>query len=150
MAFGGVATGSIKAQVAAKATGIAKSRTLCSVYPSPPATPMITGMKAAAVAVFDVISVKKITSAVTASITITIGNMLRLLTCSPIHRLRPVLPNCAERARPPPNSNKISHGRCFAVFQSIRRSPLLFAGMINNIIATLIAIIESREPILIP
>ena len=93
MAFGGVATGSIKAQVAASATGIVNNKTLCSVYPSPVATPIITGIKAAAVAVFEVISVQKITRAVTARTITIIGIELSALTCSPIHNERPVLLN---------------------------------------------------------
>ena len=55
MAFGGVATGSMNAHVADRATGTTSSITLISaalVRPMPTATPPMMGRKAAAVAVF--------------------------------------------------------------------------------------------------
>ena len=74
MAFGGVATGSIKANVAAIATGIVNSITFAPEYPRPALTPAMTGKKAAAVAVFDVISVRKMTSVTTAMMIAAIGS----------------------------------------------------------------------------
>ena len=44
---------------------------------------------------------------------------------------------------------RISHGSFLALSQSMRRSPLLFAGTINSKIAVLIAIIASRLAIFI-
>src|SRR5690625_6116639 len=55
MALGGVATGSMNAQVAAIATGIASS---IGSIPMPAATAVATGRNVAAVAVFEVSSVR--------------------------------------------------------------------------------------------
>jgi hypothetical protein len=71
MAFGGVPTGSMNAQVAASAAGI--SRVIESA-PMPIATPPRIGMKVAAVAVLLVTSVSSSTSVTIAATSRTIGN----------------------------------------------------------------------------
>ena len=90
MAFGGVATGSMNAQVAARATGAAS---MSGATPVPRATPEATGRNVAAVAVFEVISVssRMPTAAITTS-THT-GMSPKPLTCSPSHVDRPDLEN---------------------------------------------------------
>ena len=124
MAFGGVATGSMKAQVAAKATGMVSSRTLISpsvVRPTPTATPPMMGMKVAAVAVLEVISVRKRTRAATAATMSTMGRELSPLAISPIHRDKPEELKAEDKERPPPKRRRTSHGISLAVFQSSRR-----------------------------
>ena len=69
IALGGVATGSMKAQLAAKTTGMVKA---IGAMSKATATAPTTGKNVEVVATFDVISVKKIIKAATASIN-TIG-----------------------------------------------------------------------------
>ena len=69
IALGGVATGSINAQLAANTTGIVKAT---GAIPSATATAPTTGKNVEVVATFDVISVKNIIKVATAS-TSTIG-----------------------------------------------------------------------------
>ena len=70
MALGGVATGIMNAQEAAKATGMMSSR---GAMPIPTATVATIGRKTAVVAVLDVISVRKTINAVTAATIIRVG-----------------------------------------------------------------------------
>ena len=141
MAFGGVATGNMKAQVAAIATGITRS---IGSSPSPTATPPIRGRKAAAVAVLLVSSVRPSTISATAAIRITTGRKPKPATCSPTHLLRPVSVNCADRASPPPKSSRMSQGSSFAAPQFSSGTPLRrLAGMMNNATATHIAMTAS-------
>ena len=65
IALGGVATGSMKAQLAAKTTGIVKA---IGAMPNATATAPTTGKNVEVVATFEVISVKNIIIAATASI----------------------------------------------------------------------------------
>ena len=70
IAFGGVATGSMNAHVAAIATGIASS---IGSIPIPTATAVATGRKVAAAAVLDVSSVRNRTPAAAIITTSTTG-----------------------------------------------------------------------------
>src|SRR5699024_8852949 len=100
-----------------------------------------------AVAVFDVISVKKITSKVTMKITSSKFNPFNPDNCKPIHSDKPELTNPAAMARPPPNNSNIPQGNFTAVSQSSKRSFLKrMDGMINNTIAKKIAITPSDTP----
>lgn len=62
----------------------------------PIATSPITGKNAAAVAVLEVISVKKMTIKVTMTMMNKIGKCEKPETKCPIHKLNPVLENCAQ------------------------------------------------------
>ena len=81
MAFGGVATGNIKAQLAAKQTGTVSDT---GSTPIPIATAPKTGKKVEVVATFEVTSVKKIIKAATANIRKIGGTVLKTLSPSPI------------------------------------------------------------------
>ena len=70
MAFGGVATGNINAQLAAKQTGMVKDT---GKIPIATAMPPKTGKNVVVVVTFEVISVKKIIRVVTANIRIKSG-----------------------------------------------------------------------------
>src|SRR5690625_7548664 len=88
MAFGGVATGSINAQLAAMVAGMTKSIGSC---PIPMAEEARIGRNAAAVAVLLVISVRKMTTRITTSISSRMGRAPSPLTPLPIHATRPEL-----------------------------------------------------------
>jgi len=144
MAFGGVATGSMNAQVAARATGMTSSMMSWSM---PAATPPMIGRKAAAVAVLEVISVRKMMRAVTASTISTTGSPPTPRETSPIQAERPFAVNIAERESPPPNSNRMSHGISLAVLQSRRGMPLRgCTGMRNSASAMHMAMSSSLMP----
>src|SRR5690606_24361611 len=83
MALGGVATGIMKAQLAAMATGTVRTSGWC---PTPMAREAATGRNAAAVAVLLVISVRKTTTAVTVPMRTIVGQALAPLNASPIQR----------------------------------------------------------------
>jgi len=82
IALGGVATGSIKAQLAAKQTGTVSDT---GRTPIPTATAPKTGRNVDVVATLLVISVKKIINAATAKIKNIGGTLLNTLKPSPIH-----------------------------------------------------------------
>ena len=86
IALGGVATGSINAQLAAKTTGIVKAT---GAIPRATATAPTTGKNVDVVATLDVISVKKIIKVATASIRIIGGTFPRIVKPWPIHPPRP-------------------------------------------------------------
>ena len=88
MAFGGVATGSIKAQLAAKQTGMVKET---GTTPIAIANAPMTGRKVLVVATLLVISVKKIIKVATASIKIIGSTFCRTVKPCPIHIPRPEL-----------------------------------------------------------
>jgi hypothetical protein len=72
IAFGGVATGSINAQLAAKTTGMVSAT---GAIPRATATAPTTGKKVEVVATLDVISVKKMINVGTAKINIMGGTL---------------------------------------------------------------------------
>ena len=105
IALGGVATGNIKAQLAARATAAVTNIGLKSDCIAMAAT---TGKKVAVVAILEVNSVKKIIM-VTTNITI---NAI-LIPCGirlPIHTARPVVCTALARLKPPPNSTSNPQG----------------------------------------
>ena len=80
MAFGGVATGNMKAQLAAKHTGTVSDT---GRTPIPTATAPKTGKNVEVVATLEVTSVRKIIKAATAKIKKIGGTVLRTLNPSP-------------------------------------------------------------------
>ena len=103
MAFGGVATGSINAQLAAKQTGIVKET---GTTPIAIAKAPITGRKVLVVATLLVISVKNIIKVATAKIKIIGSTLWRTTRPWPIHMPKPELDTWAAKDKPPPNNIK--------------------------------------------
>src|SRR5699024_3111037 len=115
--------------------------------PNATAKDAIIGNIIEAVAVFDVISVRKITSVATTAITIMRLTPCKLDNCSPIQSDKPDSTNPEAIASTPPNNSKIPQGNSTAVSQSRKRPPaLLTDGIINNRTATTIAITPSLKP----
>ena len=138
IAFGGVATGSMNAQLAPIAAGTTSNS---GSTPSAIATAASIGKNAAAVAVLLVTSVRNIITS--SAIMNNSKNGRKLKNCSefPIQSARPVVVIAAARLSPPPNSIKTSHGSLFASLQSSMNSIFLkFAGSKNISIAPNIAI----------
>lgn len=88
MAFGGVATGIIKAQLAAIAVGMISNRGL---IPNPTATAAKIGPKAETVAMLLDSSVTKITVVQTIIIKTTRGSPFKSLTVQPMNSATPVV-----------------------------------------------------------
>ena len=99
MAFGGVATGNINAQLAAKHTGTVSEtgKTPIAIARAPK-----TGKKVVVVVTLLVISVKKIIKVATARINRMGGTVLRIRRLLPIHTPNPLELICAARDKPPP------------------------------------------------
>ena len=143
MAFGGVATGNMKAQLAARATGIANCATRLKLlvpsgnkFPSTVAKIIIMGTKVAVVAWLLVSSVRK-------TIRITINNINNTALISgirpPIHLPKPELMIAFAIDKPPPNKIKIPQGSFVVLLHSIRPEPWLDLVM-NTASAAIIAI----------
>ena len=111
IALGGVATGSINAQLAAKTTGIVKAT---GAIPSATATAPTTGKNVEVVATLEVISVKNIIKVATASISTMGGTFPRIVKPWPIQLPRPDAPIDAANDRPPPNKTKSPQGSLLA------------------------------------
>lgn len=142
IAFGGVPTGNMYAQLAAIAAGAISSNGC-----TPTATDNVAkiGKIIVAVAVLDVTSVKNKTKIVM-TITIRIGlTPFNDFNCSPNHFAKPLSDIPLANAKPPPNKINTPHGSSFATSQSmIRRCFSVFlAGIINNNIDIKIAIVPS-------
>src|SRR5690625_458516 len=115
--------------------------------PKARASDAIIGYIIDAVAVLDVTSVRKITSAVTTAITNIKLTPCSPINCKPIHSDNPDSTNPDAIAKPPPNRSKIPHGNLTAVSQSNKRSPFLLTdGIMNKIMAKVIAITPSLIP----
>ncbi len=141
MALGGVATGSMKAQEAAKAAGINNSSGFCR---RPIATAASTGIAMAAVAVLEVSSVRKIINAVTANSSTSNGASCSRITWPPIQLDKPVLSKPAARDRPPPNSTSTPQGILAAHCQSMtKRRQRQSTGSRNSSKAPVIAMLAS-------
>ncbi|MNE20354.1 hypothetical protein D3C80_1134690 [compost metagenome] len=103
MAFGGVATGSMKAQEAP--TAISTDTTMGET-PSASATPANSGTSRAAVAVLETSSVRNTTKAARQSSMMKMGMVESALErCSARKALAPVCLRMALKVRPPPNSS---------------------------------------------
>ena len=143
MAFGGVAIGIIKAQLAARHTGTVKDT---GNIPRPIATAPNTGKNVDVVATLLVISVRNIIKAATRNISIIGGTVPKILKPSPIHTPKPVEFICAAMDKPPPNNIKRPQGNLFELSQFNKSSLLFDEGIINNNIAEIIAIPASVSP----
>ena len=145
MALGGVPTGSMKAQVAANAAGIKSD---IGSAPIPIATPPSTGMKVAAVAVFDVTSVRNRISVTTAAISSSTGSVPSPETCAPNHWSSPEAATAEASDSPPPNSSSTPHGSpSSASFHSSTIRPRPSPGSRNSAIPAAMAMaVSSSEP----
>ena len=129
IAFGGVATGSIKAKEADRVAGNIKNKGLISVVIEMPAK---TGKIISVVAVFEVSSVKKvIIKAIIAIINIGCNDTIQLSSL-PNHNDNSDSLNPVASAKPPPNKRTIFHGSLEAVSQFIILLQLLFFGGKRN------------------
>ena len=113
-AFGGVATGSINAQLAAIVHGMAKKSGLTFM---PIAKAINMGANVAIVAVLEFSSVKKIINVTKIIIRRKILYPSKNTEKLPIQLARPVILNAFESAMPPPTSNNTPHGILLAVSQ---------------------------------
>src|SRR5690554_5162667 len=140
MAFGGVATGIMKAQLAATAAGTAYriGDTSWAMARAP-----ISGRKAAAVAVLLVISVRKIITAAMTSTMASVGSVPITDRDSAIQTARPEEVITAASDRPPPNSSSTPQGIFEAVSQSIRLPFSRLTGIRNMMMAEAMAMIVS-------
>ena len=137
IAFGGVATGSINAQLAANTTGIVKAT---GATPIATATAPTTGKNVEVVATLDVISVKNIIKVATASIRTMGGTFPRIVKPCPIQLPRPEEPIDAAKDNPPPNKTSKPHGSLLACSQ-VSKSVLAFSeGMKKKLNLSLIHI----------
>lgn len=142
-ALGGVATGSIKAQLAAKTT--AKVRILGF-------TPMLIDNAAAigknviVVAVFEVISVSKTIAKITTTKISNTGADDKNTRLSPIQSPKPELTIDDASERPPPNNNKSPQGNFLACSHTNNSVVLFSDGIMKKLTAAIIAIPGSVKP----
>ena len=143
IALGGVATGSMNAQLAANTTGIVKAT---GATPIATATAPTTGKNVDVVATLDVISVKNIIKVATASISTIGGTFSKIVKPSPIQLPRPEDPIDAAKDNPPPNKTSKPHGSLLACSQ-VSKSVLAFSeGMKKKLNAANMAIPASVRP----
>ena len=145
MALGGVATGNIKAQLAAKVIGAAK---ITGFIPISIAIAPMTGKKVAVVAMLLVNSVRKI---IIMAILITKrgrGSDPKADKFDPIHPANPVLLTAVARDNPPPKRIKMLHGRLLRCSHLRSKwSSLSPLGIMKSNIAPAIAMLESSRPL---
>jgi len=141
IAFGGVATGNIKAHDADSVAGIISSSGFILIAVA--AEPRI-GRIICVVAVFEVSSVRKVSPPQTVATIPSDGNAARPTAWPPIYCDRPDCSKPAANANPPPKSTTIPQFNPAAVFQFINRLPFADrAGNRNNRVATPIATVPS-------
>ena len=128
MAFGGVATGSMKAQLAAIVHGITKKSGFTFI---PIEKAISIGAKVAMVAVFEFNSVKKIIKVTKIIISKKILYPSKKEEKLAIQSAKPVMLNALERAIPPPTNNKTPHGILLAVSQ-LHALLFFLIGIINK------------------
>ena len=142
MALGGVATGSIKAREALTVAAIT-NKNGCTLIAT--ATPATTGMIMAAVAVFEVNSVKNLARTTTKKMIKIIFIDFNIFNCKPIQFESPLTSKAFARAKPPPNRKITSHGNFTADFQSKTKMPFFQStGIMNKTEAPTMAMVESR------
>jgi len=130
IAFGGVATGSMNAQLAAIVIGTVR---VIGGTPACTAIAPMTGSSVAVVARLLVNSVRKITSATAASTRIAVPNAFSGARLSPSHSASPESETAAARLRPPPNRTSTPQGRRAASCQvSICGCDTLPLGSMNS------------------
>ena len=141
MAFGGVATGSIKAQDAEMAAGTTNKNGW--IFIANAVTAKI-GIKMVEVAVFEVTSVKKVSIKHVIIIIMSSGTVEKKLRLFPIHSAKPLDLNPIAKAIPPPNKIKIPHGIRIAHSQFNRNSFFLkFTGIKKSKMDAKIATVAS-------
>ena len=116
IAFGGVATGNMNAQLAASVTG---TRSTTGSYPASIAIAPTTGMNVAVVPILLVSSVRKIISVETMITSRAIGSRPTSCKFPPSHVASPVRDTAAASVSPPPKSKRMDHGRSSMCFQRI-------------------------------
>lgn len=105
-----------------------------------------TGSIILAVAVLEVISVKKLILAITTKTNKNEGKIRAPFKLSPIQTVKSVAENPLAIARPAPNISKTPHGKLLATSQFIKRSPAeRLEGIKNKRRAPVIAIIVSSS-----
>ena len=140
MAFGGVAMGSIKAQLLAMVTGI---NTFKIGMFKPIAIPATTGANTATNATLLMSSVINSINTISKHTTI-IGLKPPLLMPSVITATKPLEAIPFAKAKPPPNSNKIPQASLLVSFQCNTKSPFLkFIGIANKEMAPIKLIMVS-------
>ena len=139
MAFGAVATGSMKAQDAEIAAGTMSSS---GATPAPTAAAASTGISSVAVAVFDVISVRKVTDTHRARISRNTGRFASPPSALPINSARPLTVKAEAMQMPPANSSSMPQGMDPAIFQSSSR-PSSPSGTRNMTTTAASATVES-------
>ena len=141
IAFGGVATGSIKANDPEMVAGSISSNGLTSILMANPAK---IGRKVSTVAVLDVTSVKNVIRIQTLRISRIGCTSFIYINCSPNQADNPDSLNPLASANPPPNSKMISQGMASAAFQSIKKLPgSVREGIRNNTTAINMATVPS-------
>ena len=141
-ALGGVATGNIKAQLAATVADTISIKG-CTLIVS--AMGARIGSNMAVVARFEVISVKKLTAAINMNTSKNIDSPCREVICPPIQLASPVAENPSANAIPPPKSKMIPQGIRTASSQLINFSFFPFAGRINNMMLAVMAMMVSSR-----
>mmetsp|Transcript_98096 Transcript_98096/g.316337 ORF Transcript_98096/g.316337 Transcript_98096/m.316337 type:complete len:250 (+) Transcript_98096:157-906(+) len=145
IALGGVATGSMKAQLAARVAGTMK---VAGMTPSEQESSPMMGRSTLAVAVLLVTSVRKVTINTMSKTTRNGGKLPRMTSWLPSQVERLVALKAVARAKPPPKSNRMCHGVLRSVGQSMRYSvsPLsFFAGMRNKQMAAMMETVSSSN-----
>ena len=139
-AFGGVAIGNIKAQLAAITTAIPIILTGSPILIAN--TPMI-GRKDIVKAVLDKTSVKKTVAKINMHKTKSTEKLFRKVNCEASQSPKPLNIIAFARAKPPPNSNNRPQGSCFICFHCNKSFFLFEDGIKKNKKAEVIAIPES-------
>ena len=143
IALGGVATGSMNAQLAANTTGIVKAT---GATPIATATAPTTGKNVDVVATLDVISVKNIIKVATANIRTMGGTFPKIVKPCPTQLPRPEDPIDAAKDNAPPNKTSKPHGSLLACSQ-VSKSVLAFSeGMKKKLNAANMAMPASVRP----
>ena len=145
-AFGGVATGSMNAQLAASVTGTDK---ISGESPSSRASAPRIGKNVAVVARLLVISVRNITRAVAQNTTKPMPRTDSGDKPSASHDAKPLLDIAEAKLKPPPNSMRTPQGNCF---KSSQHSSLLCSldplGVAKSSRAPVNAIEASDRPVI--
>lgn len=143
VAFGGVATGSIKANDPAMVTGSINNSGLVSLLT---ASPSRIGNRVSTVTILEVISVKKVIKKQIHKMRSNGCMSLNHSNCCRNHNDYPETLKPLAKAKPPPNNNIISHGISSAAFQSIKKLPgCAFEGMIKRSTAIKMATVPSLK-----
>ena len=139
-AFGGVAIGNIKAQLAAITTAIP---IILTGSPISMAITLMIGRNDIVKAVLDRTSVKKTVVKINMHKTKSTEKLFRKVNCEASQSPKPLNIIAFARAKPPPKSNNKPQGNCFICFHCNKSFFLFEDGIRKNIKAEVIAIPES-------